>query len=957
MGVSCVVIHGARLLTTPRSLRLVHNHLQAFQVSEQLALTSWEQGISARIVNMTDSRVARPSTDEESAPLLQEVSHPDETRTGNGNLLSTRATSVVQEPLTPFTKILLILLLVLLLLSSVFIGLFAGAQHKLNNRRGGEWPGSTATVTATTTVPVTSTAISSVITATTAVSTTTAQATTTVIVPGPIPTNIPDERACFSPQCVMLAASIISSLDASQDPCENFYDFANGGWLKQHPIPSDKGRYGNFAVLSEQNRRLIQQILSQDSSSLYSQAALTAGAEDPYDTLILKKLRGLYSSCMNEDLLDARGTDPLLRVIRNIRKLYNGEDTVISAHDDKEKQKKGFTAAIAYLHTRGIGAVFDTDIEGDVGEDPNQMTLWFSQPRLGLPSKEYYEEDSIVEVYTSVLERLLITLADEDERLRDQELELQEGSLTVHEERLRVWPPWPWPPWDPEDPEDPDHPGKGPHEPHQPINRTKEAHKLARKIVVFEKKLANASLDFDVISQDPIATYNPVPISNLTDALPEISFHEYFASFTPRSYPNRVILESSTYPAALSSILKETPRDVLGAYLETRAALALSRFLGYSTEAWRATRVLTERLTGIKPGAVGDRADTCVANIEVALGFAAGRYFVKEVFGGDSREKGTRVITDIIQAFKKSLKHLNWMDEESAEAASNKADALRVKVGFPLSPDTRNPRSIYNYYTRVQAQETTFFENMLSARESDTYWKWQKLGKRRDPESWEMYPSQVNAYFNPPANEIVFPAGILQPPFFSKDWPGYMSYGSFGQVAAHELTHAFDSAGRLYNQQGKLEEWWTNATSKGFNKLQTCIVDQYSKYTVDDGKGGTVHVNGNLTSGENIGDSGLIQAYRAWKAQFDESNKAGNEYLLPGLNYTPDQLFFMSFARAWAENAKAESLVAQVRSDPHSPARYRVEGTIYNIPEFAEAFKCSPNAKHNPPAEKRCLFW
>lgn len=176
----------------------------------------------------------------------------------------------------------------------------------------------------------------------------------------------------------------------------------------------------------------------------------------------------------------------------------------------------------------------------------------------------------------------------------------------------------------------------------------------------------------EVIGQDPIGTYNPAPISNLTDSLPEISFHEYFASFTPRNYPSRVILTSTTYPTSLSSILSSTRPEVLEAYLETRAALELSKYLGYSTEAWKATRALTETLTGIKPGAVGDRAEFCVSSIENALGFAAGRYFVKEVFGGDSREKGTRVITDIVKAFKKSLDNVKWMDEDSTEAAQEK---------------------------------------------------------------------------------------------------------------------------------------------------------------------------------------------------------------------------------------------------------------------------------------------
>ncbi|EKM55471.1 uncharacterized protein PHACADRAFT_256119 [Phanerochaete carnosa HHB-10118-sp] len=945
---------------------------------------------------MADSRDPRPSTDEETAPLLQNVSSPDDTRgPPESPSFTERLSSAVHEPLSPLTKVLFVLLLLLLLLSSVFIGLFAGAQHKLNQGHGGGGdnekspvtvtttqiltgtitrPGSSiaitttaVTTTAITTTAITTTAITTTaVTTTTAISATTTVATTTVAVPAPIPTTAPEEKTCFSPQCVMLAASVISSLDQSYDPCENFYDFATGGWIKQHPIPSDKGIYGNFEALAQQNKRLIQQILSQDSSSTFSTVALIDDHEDPYDAQILKKLRGLYSSCMNEDLLEARGQEPLLHVIRNLRKLFSGDsisiegileerfiaDDVHSKYDGendgrgKEKEKQGLTAALSYLHSTGIGGLFDTDIEGDVGDDPNSMVLWFSQPKLGLPSKEYYEEESIVELYRNVLERLLVALADEE----DDVSRLQTNpALAVHEERLRVWPPRPWPPWDPEDP---DKPGKD-----KPTNRTKEAPKLAKQIIALEKRIVDASLDLDILLQDPIATYNPVPLLNLTDALPEIAWSTYFSTFTPRHYPERVILTSTTYPASLSSILQETDRDTLEAYLETRAALALSLHLGTTTEAWRATRVLEERLRGIKPGAVGDRAEYCVGRVEGAMGFAIGRYFVKEVFGGDSREKSTKVITDIIDAFKRSLSHIGWMDKESAKAAAEKADAIRVKVGFPISPDTRDPRSIAVYYNLVKVQKTMFFENMLSASTSDVYKKWQKLGMQRDPESWEMYPSMVNAYISFPANEIFFPAGILQPPFFSQHWPGYMSYGSFGQVAAHELTHAFDSAGRLYNQHGKLEQWWTNFTSDGFKKVQTCIVDQYSSYTIDDGHGGKIHVNGNLTSGENIGDTGLIQAYRAWKEQVDVSDAAAREYLLPGLDFTREQLFFISFARAWAQNIKPEAAVARIRTDSHSPNRYRVDGTVSNIPEFAQAFKCSPKAKLNPPQDKRCIFW
>ncbi|KAF5386857.1 hypothetical protein D9615_001643 [Tricholomella constricta] len=872
-------------------------------------------------------------------------------RNGGADPNSSNIVTIAQEPLTPLTKILLILALVLLLLTSVFIGLFAGVQHKLNLERGrhgggdGEKPPpGTVTATFTTTSIVTSTET------TTSTSTTTR---TTTLAPPPGPTTLPKEEACLTPQCILLSGSILSSLDTSQDPCENFYDFATGGWLRAHPLPADKGSFGNFEALSQQNKQVVQRILENKSTPTTWTSA--------HDTEILRKLRDFYTSCVNEDVLNDIGTTPLLHFVQTLRSIYRGDASDADSADTDDQEKTDLTGSLAYLHSQGqifetldglpnsrdpssgIDALFSFDVEGDIGKDPNNMVLWFSQPSLSLPSKEYYKDQSVLKVYQNVVEQLLLTLSDEDDK------EIQKTPVMVTNEDVKVWPPWPWPPWG-EDGDDKD-------EDEKPVNKTRRAHRLAKMIVKLEKKLAKASLDLDILFQDPIATYNPIPLSNLTDALPQIDFPAYFSSFTPRTFPDTVIMTYPAYASSLGRILDETSSGVLEAYLVVRAALTLAPHLGTSTETWQAQRTLHELLNGIKKGAVGDRLEYCIGKVEESLGFAVGRYFVNETFGGDSRVQGTKVITDIVKSFKASLPHVDWMDKKSGDAAAEKANAIRVKVGFPILPDTRNSRSIARYYARVKVDSVNFFENAISAAKSDQFKKWLLLGRRRDPESWEMYPSMVNAYFNPPANEIVFPAGILQPPFFEAGWPSYISYGAFGHVAAHELIHAFDSAGRLYNQEGKLEEWWTNSTSEGFKVKQDCIVKQYSAYTVDDGKGGKIHVNGNLTSGENIGDTGLIQAYRAWNDQYEASYKAGNEYLLPGLTYTREQLFFISFARIWARAMKPAAAVQRIRTDPHSPSRYRVDGTVSNIPEFAKAFKCSKKAKLNPPAEAQCRFW
>ncbi|TFY82283.1 hypothetical protein EWM64_g1728 [Hericium alpestre] len=864
----------------------------------------------------------------ESAPLLDDADDPHlESQPTQKASFTERLGTILNEPLTPINKILLVLLLIFLLLSAVFIGLFAGAQYKLYHRGGqpGENP-PTSTFTSVVTLPPTAT-----------------RTTTVVVPPTAAPSDPPTDNVCLTPECVKLSAAILSSLDTSQDPCENFYDYATGGWRKSHPIPSDKGRYGTFNSLFEENQQIVRDILENGNSV----SALKSSADEQ----LLRKLRTLYASCMDQDTLDALGEQPLHQVLRVVRKLFRGKTTDISSNAgskdelDDDKKRDGLTAALAYLHSRGIPALFSFDVEGDSKVDPNFMALWFSQPDLGLPSKEYYEDKPIRKVYKGVVERLLFASYEDEEQAQKKIAE----NLVQNEETVKAWPPWPWPPWG-GDGDDDDGDKK-------PKNRSELAKHLARKVVKFERRLANASLDLDVLQQDPMGTYNKIPISNLTGALPQIHFNNYFTTLTPRNYPDEVIVTYPAYIESLSHILDTTSRDVIEAYLVTQVALRLATRLSLKTESWKARRSLDEVLMGIKPGAVGDRAEYCVNAVDSALGFAAGRYFVNETFGGDSQEKGTQVIEDIVKSFKASLPKIDWMDQTSADAAADKADAIRIKVGYPLSPNTTNAESIARYYALVKVSQHAYFDNMLSAVTSDVYREWQQLGKQRDLQAWEMTPATVNAYYNPPANEIVFPAGILRPPFFSQEWPSYLKYGAFGQVAAHELTHAFDSAGRLYNQEGKLEEWWTKNTSEGFLVKQKCIVDQFSAYTVVGPDGKEVHVNGNLTSGENIGDTGIIQAYRAWKAQFDDSYQAGTEYLLPGLNFTREQLFFIAFGRIWAENIKPASLVQRVRTDPHSPNEFRVDGALHNVPEFADAFNCPKGAKLNPPPEKQCIFW
>jgi len=277
-----------------------------------------------------------------------------------------------------------------------------------------------------------------------------------------------------------------------------------------------------------------------------------------------------------------------------------------------------------------------------------------------LPTKEYYEEKDITKLYQEVIEKLLTAIYEAEEEEEDERPSTLNRFFKKPVFRIlggTTFPPWPWPPWGGED------------EPKTPSER---ATGHARKIVEFERTLAKATLDLDILYGDPYATYNPVNVRNLSQTIPQVHFETYFTAFAPRNYPQKIIVTSYEYAKKLGKLLDDTPAQIIEAYLVTRAALELSPHLGAETEAWKAQRTLVEALQGIKKGAVSDRGEYCVERVEEAMGFAAGRYFANETFGGDSREKGEKVIFDIIKAFEHSLGDIEWMDKESAKAAKRK---------------------------------------------------------------------------------------------------------------------------------------------------------------------------------------------------------------------------------------------------------------------------------------------
>jgi endothelin-converting enzyme len=275
---------------------------------------------------------------------------------------------------------------------------------------------------------------------------------------------------------------------------------------------------------------------------------------------------------------------------------------------------------------------------------------------------------------------------------------------------------------------------------------------------------------------------------------------------------------------------------------------------------------------------------------------------------------------------------------------------MTSKVGYQTkNPSETKPQELFEWYSDMKTSDN-FFDNFIYGIDWTTRKSWAKLLKSTDRDEWTMTSATVNAYNNPPLNEIVFPAGIMQIPNFSGDLPDYVSYGAFGATVGHEMTHGFDDNGSKYDASGRYRAWWDNSTTSQFDKQAECFVKQYGQYTVEGLEGEKVPVNGKLTLGENIADAGGINnAYRAWKKR--ETNSGAPNQGLPGLEkFTNDQLFYISYGNSWCEKIRKEALLKQVLSDAHSPADKRILGPLENAADFKRVFNC-------PVKEAKCALW
>ncbi len=462
------------------------------------------------------------------------------------------------------------------------------------------------------------------------------------------------------------------------------------------------------------------------------------------------------------------------------------------------------------------------------------------------------------------------------------------------------------------------------------------AAKNAATVMKIETELAGASFT-NVENQDPQKTYNKLTVAGLNKLAPNIDWEVYF---TKTGYPaiTEINIYQPSFLVELSKMMKTVPLDDWKTFMRWHLINAAAPYLSQDFVKENFD-FYARKLSGqeqMKP-----RWKSVLDETSADLGECIGQLYVKKYFPPEAKQRMTELVMNLKRSLKQRIENLSWMGPETKKEAIAKLDKMGVKVGYPDK---------WRDYSGLEITSQPYINNVLNAQSFDFVYTMNKIGKPVDPTEWGMTPQTVNAYYNPNRNEIVFPAGILQPPFFNMDADDAVNYGAIGMVIGHEMTHGFDNMGRQFDKDGNLRDWWTKEDSKAFNEHTKMLVDQYNKYEVLD----STFVNGQLTLGENIADlGGITVALNAYKLSLQ-----GKEEPKPIDGFTDMQRFFMAYAQIWRTNMRDKELRRRVKTDEHSPAKVRINGVVYNVPEFYKAFpQVKPGDKLYRPVDERPVIW
>uniref|UniRef100_A0A8D2D4E8 endothelin-converting enzyme 1 n=1 Tax=Sciurus vulgaris TaxID=55149 RepID=A0A8D2D4E8_SCIVU len=663
----------------------------------------------------------------------------------------------------------------------------------------------------------------------------------------------PTHSTCLTEACIRVAGKILESIDRGVSPCEDFYQFSCGGWIRRNPLPDGRSRWNTFNSLWDQNQAILKHLLENTTFNSSSEAE--------------RKTQRFYLSCLQVERIEG------MNVLQEVLGLGGWN---ITGPWDQD--------------TTGPPHSSPVYVSAD-SKSSNSNVIQVDQSGLFLPSRDYYlnrtANEKVLTAYLDYMEELGILLGGQPTSTREQmqqvlELETQLANITV------------------------------------PQDQRRDEEKIYHKMSISELQTLAPSMDW-------------------------LEFLSFLLSPLELGDSEPVVVYGTDYLQQVSELINRTEPSVLNNYLIWNLVQKTSSSLDRRFES--AQEKLLETLYGTKKSCT-PRWQTCISNTDDALGFALGSLFVKATFDRQSKEIAEGMISEIRSAFEEALGQLVWMDEKTRQAAKEKADAIYDMIGFP--DFILEPKELDDVYDGYEVSEDSFFQNMLNLYNFSAKVMADQLRKPPSRDQWSMTPQTVNAYYLPTKNEIVFPAGILQAPFYARNHPKALNFGGIGVVMGHELTHAFDDQGREYDKEGNLRPWWQNESLAAFRNHTACMEEQYNQYQVNGER-----LNGRQTLGENIADNGgLKAAYNAYKAWL---RKHGEEQQLPAVGLTNHQLFFVGFAQVWCSVRTPESSHEGLVTDPHSPARFRVLGTLSNSRDFLRHFGCPVGSSMNP--GQLCEVW
>ncbi len=641
-------------------------------------------------------------------------------------------------------------------------------------------------------------------------------------------------------------------MDARIKPCEDFNRYANGSWLDAEQIPGDRGSWGAFDQLYEQNLTMLRDILERASK-----ANAPAGSPE-------RLVGDLYASVMNQAQCDAAGLKPIQPLLDRVEKV---------------KDAASVQEAMAYLTTQEISAPFNFGASPDA-KNSTMTIAAATQGGLGLPDRDYYFKDD-----------------ERSKTIRDEYVKHVAKMLEIAG-------------YD-----------------------AKRAAAGAQTVMELETRLAKVSLSAEEL-RNPEAIYHMMGAAERKALTPHFDWERFLTSIGLGKL-DRLNVAVPAYFQELDRMLGDVPADRWRVYLRWRVVNAtantLTTKLADQNFAFRG--VILQGLKEQSP-----RWKRAINATDGTIPDAVGQVYVRETFSPAAKEKMREMVHNLKVTMRERLEKLSWMSDATRRRAMAKLDSMREKIGYPDK---------WKDYAGLQIDRGAWGANAMRFRQYDFRDTVSRIGKPVDRDEWnDITAATVNAGYSPLANDITFPAAILRPPFFNPDADDAINYGAIGAVIGHEITHGFDDEGSQFDADGNLSQWWAPEDRANFETRAKCTIDQYGGYSASDG----TKQNGKLVAGESIADlGGLTISYYAYQRSLDGKPRPAD---VDG--FTAEQRFFLGYAQVWAEKNRPEYERFQVTTDPHPLGRFRLNGTVTNMPEFYKAFPCEGAAAVT---ETTCGIW